>query len=71
MMEEPAGEAPQNDGEQSTLISAPLKLHLHHLSRLLYNCFSAKFTTWIKTVKNIFVQSFDHIEPASPLANTV
>ena len=27
MMEEPAGEAPQNDGEQSTLISAPLKLH--------------------------------------------
>ena len=42
MMEEPAGEAPQNDGEQSTLISAPLKLHLHHLSRLLYNCFSAK-----------------------------
>ena len=26
MMEEPAGEAPQNDGEQSTLISA-LKLH--------------------------------------------
>ena len=27
MMEEPAGEAPQNDGEQSTLISAPLNLH--------------------------------------------
>ena len=30
MMEEPAGEAPQNDGEQSTLISA-LKLHLHQI----------------------------------------
>ena len=30
-MEEPAGEAPQNDGEQSTLISAPLKLKLHQI----------------------------------------
>ena len=30
-MEEPAGEAPQNDGEQSTLISSPLKLKLHQI----------------------------------------